>query len=523
MKTMKKLNMTVFLALLIALSGCKKDNIHNEPITEPKESQFHEGMIQLGKKLENPYSVENMRKAYNNIKDDSQLKSTNITESDIKVTHLYVRFLPKSDRDYAMLLNDTTLILFDYPLDYELKEGGTYYHDPEIPDSCYTWKYCSVEKGYDFPNIEYEIIEELFLPESMTDDASLKSSDTWTFWDDLEVEALKITNNIDDFKNSELKSTNARDKWNPRGKIQMFDNSPGVNRLVPLRGVKVIAHSWFTTKDEITEEDGTFFFVHQFKGHVNYSIKWERNDFEIRDTRWGQAYYNGPRLDDEPWNLDISSGLSRMYAIIHRAAHRYYYENHAGLRTPPLRDEMLGRVTIGAFDWTNDDANADCAPIKRWTTFPEIRIFNPNRTCEALYSTTIHELAHASHWKLGTKNDFTFCDLIVCESWARGVQVAITNLEYPGHSISYSRLDYTGVVLDMLDGNKTTTSNYHSTYDVFSEKSYSDRVSGYTIRQLEDALVGQRTWNSWRDNIKNKYTNETEINLDAAFAYWNNK
>jgi len=192
MKTMKKLNMTVFLALLIAMSGCEKDNINDEPITEPKESQFYEGMIQLGKKLENPYTVENMRKAYNNIKDDSQLKSANITESDIEVTHLYVRFLPKSDRDYAKLLNDTTLILFDYPLDYELKEGGTYYHDPEIPDSCYTWKYCSVKKGYNFPNLEYEIIEELFLPESMTDETSLKSSDTWTFWDDLEVEALKI-------------------------------------------------------------------------------------------------------------------------------------------------------------------------------------------------------------------------------------------------------------------------------------------------------------------------------------------
>ena len=82
----------------------------------------------------------------------------------------------------------------------------------------------------------------------------------------------------------------------------------------------------------------------------------------------------------------------------------------------------------------------------------------------------------------------------------------------------------------MIDGFGTT--NSWSWWDYSKDgwgspsihKSYSDQVSGYTIRQIEDALKGQRTWNGWRDNIKNKYTtNGTRNNLDAAFTYWNTK
>ena len=48
-----------------------------------------------------------------------------------------------------------------------------------------------------------------------------------------------------------------------------------------------------------------------------------------------------------------------------------------------------------------------------------------------------------------------------------------------------------------------------------------DQVAGYTIRQIEDALPGQLTWNAWKTNIKNLYNNATENNLDALFDFWN--
>ena len=39
---------------------------------------------------------------------------------------------------------------------------------------------------------------------------------------------------------------------------------------------------------------------------------------------------------------------------------------------------------------------------------------------------------------------------------------------------------------------------------------YRNMVSGYTIRQIEDALKGSRDWNTWRARIINKYYNTPE-------------
>lgn len=70
--------------------------------------------------------------------------------------------------------------------------------------------------------------------------------------------------------------------------------------------------------------------------------------------------------------------------------------------------------------------------------------------------------------------------------------------DYPTYSGVYS-----GVVEDMIDG----ISGY-------------DQVSGYSILQIEDALIGQKTWDGWKNNIKNKYNNATENNMDALFDFW---
>jgi hypothetical protein len=64
-----------------------------------------------------------------------------------------------------------------------------------------------------------------------------------------------------------------------------------------------------------------------------------------------------------------------------------------------------------------------------------------------------------------------------------------------------------------------TSSN--SLRDNLTNGLWNDNVTGYTIRQIEDALIAQKTWNAWRDNIKSKYDNATENNLDALFANWN--
>ena len=79
---------------------------------------------------------------------------------------------------------------------------------------------------------------------------------------------------------------------------------------------------------------------------------------------------------------------------------------------------------------------------------------------------------------------------------------------------------FRSVVQDMIDGIKTTTSYYHSKFETSSYKTYPDNVTGYSIKQIEDAVKGSKNFNAWKDNIKNKYDNGTKNNLDASFAYW---
>ncbi len=104
---------------------------------------------------------------------------------------------------------------------------------------------------------------------------------------------------------------------------------------------------------------------------------------------------------------------------------------------------------------------------------------------------------------------------VVAESWARGVDWDLTRMVYPdylGVSFLADHPDYTPVVVDMIDGGSDVNSGV-------GEKK-GDKVTGYTIRQIEDALQRKRTWESWKENIKNKYNNGTEQHLDDLFYYW---
>ena len=84
-------------------------------------------------------------------------------EIEITTTHLYIRFKPKNEEELTLLEKDTTLLLFDHPLDYEITEEGDFYQDPEIPEEQPTYQYTYVEWDKALPNVSYEIVSE-FIP-----------------------------------------------------------------------------------------------------------------------------------------------------------------------------------------------------------------------------------------------------------------------------------------------------------------------------------------------------------------------
>jgi hypothetical protein len=87
----------------------------------------------------------------------------NLYEPDVNalpVTHLYVRFLP-AGLEEMKTLQDLDIVLTTFPLDYEIVTPGDYYHDPTISEDQITWLYAVVEPDFQFPAVQYEVLEEL--------------------------------------------------------------------------------------------------------------------------------------------------------------------------------------------------------------------------------------------------------------------------------------------------------------------------------------------------------------------------
>lgn len=104
------------LLIIVGLFSCQKE-IETNPDNQGRANDDIEpqGMIVLGKKLENPYSLKNMKKAYENLKNSGQLKSGSVEDFEITATHLYVRFLPEDTNDLNKLWADKSIELFDFP------------------------------------------------------------------------------------------------------------------------------------------------------------------------------------------------------------------------------------------------------------------------------------------------------------------------------------------------------------------------------------------------------------------------
>ena len=498
-------SLVILLFVCSSLTSCKKDSSENENFQTLTDG-IHWNSV-LGKKLENPYSVANMQRAWDNLY-GGQNKET------ITASHYYIKFFPYGEDDLTLLHNDTLLNLYQYPLDYEVIEGSTTYQDPTIPEGIPTPLYASVPVTYEIPNVDYEVLEELFIPEELENNNGRFS------YEDLLREAYRITNNV-------YYDDDARGEWTPSGKITAWDDSK--NAFVPVNNLKVKARRWFTTHTGITgingQNPGCFVCDGSFEGKANYSLDFERYDFEIRDGWLSTATINGPEKKGE-WILEIYNTETSFWATVFRAAEHYYFGDIKGLRRPPQNAFWNTQLKIRAHYENNEDYNGYHSPAQRFLGLGSaVHIYHNEHSSRQIYSTTIHELAHASHWNMSSGGDYTNCDDIVAESWARGVQWELTKMVYTNLNLrsEYSRRAYTGIVEDLIDGIKESYSYYYYTDDNpwnRLTKHYPDRVQGYTIKQLEDALLGQRTWQGWKNNIKTLYNNATENYLDNAFNHW---
>ncbi|MFZ4582637.1 MAG: endonuclease/exonuclease/phosphatase family protein [Paludibacter sp.] len=306
---MKKLFYT-FALVAFTLISCEKNEIDKNLIKQQQEGLIaneenrNSRPIILGEKINNPYSLKNMIAALDTLKKhpdqhSSCLKapSSSLDEIVIEPTDLYVRILPTDSIQFLQLMSDSTLILFDYPLDYQKEQTGDYYNDPSLSGK-YTWLYTTVPIGYQSTNgINFEIIEELFIPQHspyyseekapdnvkgiMKAKASVESKSN--YMDVLKtIEAISFINTGNSSqlnKPTETSQSLGKQKstsyvtkrflwstwreavYNPEGYISVYTRY-GMSK--PLANIRIRVARYFTFFETRTDANGRFYFNDQF-------------------------------------------------------------------------------------------------------------------------------------------------------------------------------------------------------------------------------------------------------------------
>ncbi len=435
---MKKLHYYFgILLFLISIFSCQKEeqiiNLNEPVVSDIYEPNLGE-MTVLGDKLEDPYALSNMQKAYDSLVTQGRLKSN---EVDLKATHIYVRFLPEDIVELDSLFNDDALILFDYPLDYEVKEMGNYFHDPEIPSDKPTWLYTVVPLDYQFPNIKYEKIYECFFPDKDAKENSLKSTDQTEIYSLLEEEAYRITGNLDteDISNQNVNLKGTTASWHyPSGQIRVWNTELGANGGTEgVMHVKVRTQRLTNLGDAWTDDNGYYNITNaHYKYDCNYSVKFENEaGFKI----WGEfvffttVKYAIGKHSPRGYDKDIWKAYDAWkFASVNNAAYKYLnYCDQYSISKPPsdLRIWVLktsggrqGSASMLRRTWgyigfnTNDNVNdffnnaiglnLGLTITANLTSFLQpdltISINNDYDNTDDVFGLVFHECGHASHW-----------------------------------------------------------------------------------------------------------------------------
>jgi hypothetical protein len=526
----------------MTLSSC-----FHEELLEENEEIFGEGeAMVLGEKLINPFAIDNMQRAYQNLQENNDSVSLSFFKK-LQPTHWYVRFLPATFEQYDQLVSDTALNLSDYPLDYEIAQEGDFYHDPSLPANVPTYQYGKVPVNYTSSHkIAYEILDELYLPKfdgHVLRSMARTNANVDFPADALEEEAFRIAGYETDEVSGET-STAARkkSKWTPSGRITVYDSR--LKKYIPLEGVKVQARRWFDSETAITNSDGFYRMDDSFKKEVQYKIIWERDRFDIRSGTFGQATVHGPKKKGD-WNLQIEEKTMNFhYAHVFRAAMRYYYGDIGGLKRPGFR------LKYSVF---NKKGNHMARNIGNWSAFginPNILIYRyssidgSENDSDEMFSAICHETAHTTHMEVmrGGVVQFSQVSETIRESWAIGVEWYITQLEYkekgivnyaePSYNVNVGYPTLYGFQFWSKDRSATLTSLFIDLVDKNNQKgqkfgsikigAVDDRISGFTLQEIESKILkNSYGLSSLSENLKHHKSPEiSDSNIDLFIKYF---
>ncbi len=424
----------------LVLVSCSKEGgspVEVDPVsTKEKEEVVSHEMMELGRRLENPYSVTNVGAAL------AALYPTRSSAS-VPVSDYYVRFLPKDTCEFN-LLSDLGVEMFDHPMDREILKDGDYYHDPSLPEEKITWQYAVVSPDFNFPEgIVYELLDKCFIP----DEVSTRGLDGLD-WDAIERKSFEITDN------GGLLVPQTRAKSKPSGRIAIVDDKLKSKKTVGVAGVKMVANVFVKIATTYTDENGDYQFSRKFSARPHYRICFKnKTGFSIGlnliliPASISTIGKGSPTGIDVTVDKNSDATLFRR-CVVNNAAYDYYKKcETTGVTMPPknLRFWILNILRPSSTLMMHHGALLDNKLVSKYIGqyTAIVRIFAPDITIGSkgkngnyseLYATTVHEMAHASHFqKVGTDYWRKYANYILSSFITTGDCYGTGNGEYAGY------------------------------------------------------------------------------------------
>lgn len=553
-------------AFVFSFVACEKD-FETESFTEKEKNVFQKTEYDPNV---NPFSLQNMQEAFLILQRESRLNPEQFPDFSIRTTHLYMKFQPKTEVEEGLIKSDSTYFVFDYPLHLPEREEDLYIEQRkplqededgiQIEFPIY-YTAVPVEQVAQLP-VKFHVIDELYIPEedlyfdSVDRDGTLEgeivSKDD--LFENLIYKAYLLTGREQELENedetSDVTTASMPDnvstiwfigkKWNPSGTLKVWDDIK--KGYIPLKGAQVLMRQVFTVRQGITDHNG-YFRTGSVRGKAKYVLQWERYHYSIRSDRFLQAETDGPRVKNKPWNNSFKGGSAEYYGTIHNAAHMYYYTPRFGFASPPKNGTFKRQMKIAARHKDGDSSHANARSLYFGS---QVSIQEWGEGSEKVFGTTIHELTHAAHFDFDKSSYNTLVQKgyifgssstkdgarRLLETWATTAEVYLTNhwyrfvlginnYSFEGEDLqdrliydpNYSDAKYyTAVGIDMMD--------YLNQSVVYGAGRPVDRVSGYSVSQLQQSLYGATHWSGWKDHIKNQHANATSVYLDELFNNW---
>ena len=394
------------LALTLIVMSCSKEDISSERWLDYSYGKelTHE-MIVLGDRLENPYKTENMRSAL------KSLYPTKADRVDLQSTDLYVRFLPIDEQEYDELVA-AGLELVDHPLDYEIRVEGDWYHDPQVAEDDMTWQYAVVSPEFDFPDVRYEIIDECYISEH---DAGTRADDGID-WEAVEKESYRLTGNSDRIFDA---ATKASAKVVPSGRLTIVDDLANGGKPFGVAGVKVSCNSFVKFDHAYTDRDGYYKMNKTFSANLRYRLVFKNEkgfsigfNLVLLPESVSTLGKSAPEGINMTITKDSEEKLFRR-CVVNNAAYDYYSRcssDDMDILCPPsdLRIWLFHNLDASSAVMMHHGAFLQSELIAKFLRgfAPLVEFFAPDITLgmegkddyREIYSTTCHELAHASHF-----------------------------------------------------------------------------------------------------------------------------